>query len=80
MEYCPCQTSGHFCMECEEELIAEMKQREQKEKLKIIEIRQQVIVESILRLVNVEKTVEQMIKLGYLNRELFEKCYEEVTK
>lgn len=28
MEYCPCQTSGHFCMDCERELIAEMKQRE----------------------------------------------------
>lgn len=79
MEYCPCQTSGHFCMDCEREMIAEMKQREQKEKFKIIEIRQQVIVESILHLVTVEKTVEQMIKLGYLNRELFEQCYKEVT-
>lgn len=28
MEYCPCQTSGHFCMNCERELIAEMNQRE----------------------------------------------------
>lgn len=34
MEYCPCQTSGHFCMDCERELIAEMKQNERERQLK----------------------------------------------
>ena len=37
MEYCPCQTSGHFCMNCERELIAEMKQREQEKQLEELE-------------------------------------------
>lgn len=37
MEYCPCQTSGHFCMDCERELIAEMKQNERNRQLKELE-------------------------------------------
>lgn len=37
MEYCPCQTSGHFCLNCERELIAEMKQREQDRQLEELE-------------------------------------------
>lgn len=34
MEYCPCQTSGHFCMNCERELIAEIRQNEREIQLK----------------------------------------------
>ena len=34
MRDCPCQTSGHFCMECERELIAEMSQNERERQLK----------------------------------------------
>lgn len=34
MEYCPCQTSGHFCMACEQEMIAEMRQNERDKQLK----------------------------------------------
>ena len=34
MECCPCQLSGHFCMECEEELIAEMKRNDRERVLK----------------------------------------------
>lgn len=37
MEYCPCQTSGHFCMNCERELIAEMRQNERDRQLKELE-------------------------------------------
>lgn len=37
MEYCPCQTSGHFCMDCERELIAEMRQNERERQLKELE-------------------------------------------
>lgn len=37
MEYCPCQTSGHFCMACERELIAEMRQNERERQLKELE-------------------------------------------
>lgn len=37
MEYCPCQTSGHFCMDCERELIAEMRQNERDRQLKELE-------------------------------------------
>lgn len=78
MEDCPCQSSGHFCMKCEREMIAEMKQREREESLKIIEIKQQVIVDGITHLINVEKTVQKMIEAGYLNLDLFEKIYKEV--
>ena len=77
MEDCPCQSSGHFCMECEREMIAEMKQREREESLKIMEIKQQVIVDGITHLINVEKTVQKMIEAGYLNLDLFEKIYKE---
>ncbi len=34
MRDCPCQTSGHFCMACERELIAEMRQEERERQLK----------------------------------------------
>lgn len=37
MEYCPCQNSGHFCMACERELIAEMKRSEFERELKELE-------------------------------------------
>lgn len=37
MEYCPCQNSGHFCMACERELIAEMRQNERERQLKELE-------------------------------------------
>lgn len=37
MEYCPCQTSGHFCMNCERELIAEVRQNERDKQLKELE-------------------------------------------
>ena len=37
MEYCPCQTSGHFCMDCERKLIAEMRQNERDRQLKELE-------------------------------------------
>ena len=37
MEYCPCQTSGHFCMACEQEMIAEMRQNERERQLKELE-------------------------------------------
>nr|DAJ87136.1 MAG TPA: hypothetical protein [Caudoviricetes sp.] len=80
MEYCPCQTSGHFCMECEEELIAKMKRNDREKILKDKEQKQRVMLEGLYHLFKVEKTIEQMIKLGYLNRELFNKCYEEVTE
>lgn len=78
MEDCPCQSSGHFCMECEREMIAEMKQREREESLKIMEMKQQVIVDGITHLINVEKTVQKMVEAGYLNLDLFEKLYKEV--
>ena len=78
MEDCPCQSSGHFCMQCEHEMITEMKQREREESLKIMEIKQQVIVDGITHLINVEKTVQKMIEAGYLNLDLFEKIYKEV--
>lgn len=78
MEDCPCQSSGHFCMQCEHEMITEMKQREREESLKIMEIKQQVIVDGITHLINVEKTVQKMLEAGYLNIDLFEKLYKEV--
>ncbi|RSI99599.1 hypothetical protein D8843_01990 [Streptococcus mitis] len=78
MEDCPCQSSGHFCMQCEHEMITEMKQREREESLKIMEIKQQVIVDGITHLINVEKTVQKMLEAGYLNLDLFEKLYKEV--
>lgn len=37
MRDCPCQTSGYFCMDCERELIAEMRQEEQERQLKELE-------------------------------------------
>ena len=37
MRDCPCQTSGHFCMDCERELIAEMRQNERERQLKELE-------------------------------------------
>lgn len=37
MRDCPCQTSGHFCMACERELIAEMRQNERERQLKELE-------------------------------------------
>lgn len=37
MEYCPCQNSGHFCMDCERELIAEMRQKEFERELNELE-------------------------------------------
>lgn len=80
MEDCPCQISGHFCMQCEHEMITEMKQREREESLKIMEIKQQVIVDGIAHLINVEKTVQKMIEAGYLNLDLFERVYKEVTE
>ena len=78
MEDCPCQSSGHFCMQCEHEMITEMKQREREESLKIMEIKQQVIVDGITHLINVEKTVQKMLEAGYRNLDLFEKLYKEV--
>lgn len=49
MRDCLCQTSGHFCMACERELIAEMKQREAEAKQKETE-RQLEELERILQL------------------------------
>ena len=37
MDYCPCQTSGHFCLNCERELIAEMKRNERERQLEELE-------------------------------------------
>lgn len=75
MEYCPCQTSGHFCMDCQGELLEDMKRDEQR---KAFGRQKQIfMMDSLMHLIRIESTVEQMIKLGYLNRELFKKCYEE---
>ena len=77
MEYCPCQTSGHFCMDCERELLEDMKRDEQRKALEDKRQKQIFMMDSLMHLIRIERTVEQMIKLGYLNRELFKKCYEE---
>ena len=80
MECCPCQLSGHFCMECEEELMAEMKRNDRERLLKDKEFSRKFMLEETLHLIQLEKAVEQCFLLGYLNRELFNKVYEEIAE
>nr|DAO64629.1 MAG TPA: hypothetical protein [Caudoviricetes sp.] len=80
MRDCPCQTSGHFCMACEQEMIEEMKRKDQERITKDKELSRKNMVEEIMHLIQLEKAVEQCFLLGYLNRELFNRVYKEVTE
>lgn len=80
MRDCPCQTTGHFCMACEQEMIEEMKRKDQERISKDKELSRKNMVEEIMHLIQLEKAVEQCFLLGYLNRELFNRVYKEVTE
>ena len=43
MRDCLCQTSGHFCMACERELIAEIKQQDRERALRDREVKRDFI-------------------------------------
>ncbi len=57
-----------------------MERNDREKILKDKEQKQRIMLEGLYHLFKVEKTVEQMIKLGHLNRELFEEYYKEVTE
>lgn len=80
MRDCPCQTSGHFCMTCEQEMIEEMRRKDQEKLLKDKEFSRNIMLEEVLHLIQLEKAVEQCFLLGYLNRDLFNRIYKEVEE
>ena len=61
-------------------MIEEMKRKDQERISKDKELSRKNMVEEIMHLIQLEKAVEQCFLLGYLNRELFNRVYKEVTE
>ena len=78
MEYCPCQTSGHFCMACEQEMIEEMKQQDRERALRDREVKRDFIRDELERLFKIENAIERMFERGYLTRTIFDEVMHEV--
>ena len=72
MRDCPCQTSGHFCMACEQEMIEEMKQRDRERALRDREVKRDFIRDELERLFKIENTIDRMIESGFITRKLFD--------
>lgn len=78
MEYCPCQTSGHFCMACEQEMIEAMKQQDRERALRDREVKRDFIRDELERLFKIENAIERMFERGYLTRTIFDEVMHEV--
>lgn len=78
MRDCPCQTSGHFCMACEQEMIAEIKRKDLERALRDREVKRDFIRGELERLFKIENAIERMFEHGYLTRALFDEVMKEV--
>ena len=73
MRDCLCQTSGHFCMACERELIAEIKRQDRERALRDREVK-------LERLFKIENTIDRMIERGFITKRLFDEVMKEVER
>lgn len=73
MRDCLCQTSGHFCMACERESIAEIKRQDRERALRDREVK-------LERLFKIENTIDRMIERGFITKRLFDEVMKEVER
>lgn len=80
MRDCLCQTSGHFCMACERELIAEIKRQDRERALRDQEVKRDFIRDELERLFKIENTIDRMIERGFITKRLFDEVMKEVER
>ncbi len=80
MRDCLCQTSGHLCMACERELIAEIKRQDRERALRDREVKRDFIRDELERLFKIENTIDRMIERGFITKKLFDEVMKEVER